>query len=102
MTGESTSSKAQALQKRKDSVTRKLHNSNTERNILKEATHEAITLSLDPKKKKKQMPRHLAPIQSKRGETPKNKASGNYALEVLKDLETRKQEKAKERRAVMK
>mmetsp|Transcript_5399 Transcript_5399/g.9073 ORF Transcript_5399/g.9073 Transcript_5399/m.9073 type:complete len:209 (+) Transcript_5399:96-722(+) len=96
--GKSGSSKAEGLQRRESgkyrqsSQARQLNNSNTEKSIMQEASEEAITLSLDPKaaKKRKQIPRHLLPLDnSKAAKSSIGKFNGNYAAEVLKELERR-------------
>jgi len=49
------------------------------RSLYQEAEEEAIVLSLNPNKKKKNVPRELKPINM-----PIAKMTGNYAAEVLK------------------
>ena len=63
----------------------RVQNSERGSELLENASVEAITLSLDPKaaKKKKQFPRTLKPIEK----TANGKIAGNYAAEVLADLE---------------
>ena len=53
-----------------------------------DAEKDAMVLSLNPQKKKKNIPRDLKPINM-----PIAKMSGNYAAEVRKQLEEREQNK---------
>ena len=52
------------------------------RSLYQEAEEEAMVLSLNPNKKKKNKPRELKPLPM-----PAGKMSGNYAAEVLKQME---------------
>lgn len=60
---------------------------------MQEASNEAITLSLDPQKakKKKAMPRTLKPIDYQKQAPKGGKMVGNYAAQVLADLEAKDQ-----------
>jgi hypothetical protein len=79
-TSHSISSKAEGIKRmgsgrvRPPGSASKMETPGSERSILKEASHEAITLSLDPRKKKKQLPRNLVPLDG-----PSRKIKGNYA-----------------------
>ena len=57
--------------------------------LLQDASNEAITLSLDPQKgkKKKNVPRTLKPIDYQKQAPKGGKIVGNYAAQVLADLE---------------
>lgn len=59
--------------------------------LLQEASNEAITLSLDPQKgkKKKNAPRTLKPIDYQKQAPKGGKIVGNYAAQVLADLEAK-------------
>ena len=75
--------------KRKSS-TNQLNNSQSERgNLIQGASHEVLTLSLDPKAGKKKKPRNLDPLPA----VPTKKITGNIAAEVLKELEEKEQNK---------
>lgn len=73
----------------------KVRNSNGEmggtNQLLQEASNEAITLSLDPQKgkKKKNAPRTLKPIDYQKQAPKGGKIVGNYAAQVLADLEAK-------------
>jgi hypothetical protein len=70
-----------------------LKNSNTETgNLIKDAGMEAMVLSLDPKSMKNKKPTKLKPLVPKTGRKEK-KITGNYAAEVLADLEERDKNK---------
>ena len=74
----------------------KVRNSNGEmggtNQLLQDASHEAITLSLNPQqqgKKKKAAPRTLKPIDYQKQAPKGGKIVGNYAAQVLADLEAK-------------
>jgi hypothetical protein len=79
---------------RKDSVS-KLKNSNSEvNNLLQDAEEEAMVLSLDPKAAKKKKPTKLKPIMpSQKLDGTKTKIEGNYAAQVLAELEAKDKNK---------
>lgn len=71
-----------------------LASSNTETgNIIAEANTEAMILSLDPKTAKSKKPTKLKPLVPSDNRKKKKEYSGNYAAEVLAELEERDRNK---------
>jgi len=68
-----------------------MRNSNTQRSIVQDAKEEALVLSLDPHAGKKKKPKQLKPIIKPAKGT--QKITGNFAAEVLADLERNDQNK---------